>query len=44
LTGEWKGYRALHLEGRNSNWVMLYQVVDDEVFFVATGTHDEVYG
>jgi mRNA interferase YafQ len=43
LSGQWSGYRALHIQGSNSNWVLLYQIVDDEVFFIATGTHDEVY-
>jgi len=44
LTGDLKGCRALHIGGRKSNWVLLYEIVSDEVFFISTGTHDEVFG
>ena len=44
LTGDLQGCRALHIGGKASNWVLLYEVVADSVFFVATGTQDDVYG
>jgi len=43
LTGDLRGYRELHIGGKTSNWVLLYQVVGDSVYFVATGSHDEVF-
>jgi mRNA interferase YafQ len=42
LRSDRKGYRLLHINGRNSNWVLLYKVIGDTVLFVRTGTHDEV--
>ena len=42
LRGNKKGYRLLHINGRSSNWVLLYQMYEDKVVFIRTGNHDEV--
>jgi len=42
LTGDLQGYRVLHVGGRTGDWILLYQIVDDEVFFISTGPHDDV--
>jgi mRNA interferase YafQ len=42
LTGDKKGNRLLHINGRNSNWVMLYKKDLTKAIFMRTGTHDEV--
>jgi mRNA interferase YafQ len=42
LTGDLAGCRALHLGHRKSNWVLVYQIVPGRVFFLRTGTHDDV--
>ncbi|MCL1922447.1 MAG: type II toxin-antitoxin system YafQ family toxin [Propionibacteriaceae bacterium] len=44
LTGDLVGCRALHIGGRSSNWVLVYELDEDTVYFIRTGTHDEVYG
>jgi len=43
LKGALRDYRAVHIGGKSSNWVLLYRVDRGSVFFTATGTHDEVY-
>ncbi|MDR0416715.1 MAG: type II toxin-antitoxin system YafQ family toxin [Propionibacteriaceae bacterium] len=37
------GLRALHIGGRASDWLLLYQVADGAVIFHRTGTHDDVF-
>lgn len=42
LTGNWSGYRELHIEG---DWLLVYYIDDDELVLVLTrtSTHDELY-
>jgi mRNA interferase YafQ len=42
LTGDKKGNRLLHVNGRNSNWIMMYKKDLVKAVFIRTGTHDEV--
>ena len=32
LLANYKGYRLLHIGGRNSNWILLYKLNEEEVF------------
>lgn len=41
LKGEWKGYLECHVE---PDWLLIYQVTDDEVLLVRTGTHSDLFG
>ena len=42
LTGNWAGYRELHVEG---DWLLIYFIDDDDLVLVLTrtSTHDELY-
>jgi mRNA interferase YafQ len=40
LRGNRKGYRDAHLE---SDWVLIYRVVGDELHLVRTGTHADLF-
>lgn len=42
LTGNWKGYRELHVQ---QNWILIYRIDEDELQLVLTrtGTHDELF-
>ena len=40
LSGKYKGYRECHIR---SNWLLIYESTDTEVFLVATGTHDDLF-
>jgi len=40
LTGNWKGHRECHVE---PNWLLIYLYFDDEVRFVRTGTHSDLF-
>lgn len=42
LTGNWKGYRELHIL---QNWILIYRIDEDELQLVLTrtGTHDELF-
>lgn len=42
LVGDKKGFRLIHIDGRSSNWILLYQKHENKVVFIRTGTHDEV--
>lgn len=41
LTGNWLGYRELHIE---KDWLLIYQIDDNELFLTLTrtGSHDEI--
>lgn len=41
LKGDWKDCRDLHIE---SDWLLLYSLVDDVVRFERTGTHSDLFG
>ena len=40
LSGNWKGHRECHIE---PNWLLIYLYSDDEVRFVRTGTHSDLF-
>jgi mRNA interferase YafQ len=40
LRGSWKGYRDAHIE---SDWLLIYRVVDDELHLVRTGSHADLF-
>ena len=41
LKGPWQNYRCLHVQG---DWLLIYQVTDDEVLLARTGTHSDLFG
>ncbi len=40
LVGNWVGYRDLHIE---SDWLLIYEVTEDEVYLARTGTHTDLF-
>lgn len=42
LTGNWKGYREIHIEG---DWLVIYRVEKQELQLVLTrtGSHDDLF-
>ncbi|KRK79096.1 type II toxin-antitoxin system YafQ family toxin [Companilactobacillus nodensis] len=42
LTGNWRGYRELHIE---KNWLLVYIIIDKELTLVLirTGSHDDIF-
>ncbi len=40
LVGNWKGYRECHVQ---SNWLIIYQMTETSVIFIATGSHDDLF-
>lgn len=40
LRGTWKGYREVHIE---SNWLLIYRVVKDELHLVRSGSHADLF-
>ena len=40
LIGNWKPLWDLHIE---PDWVLIYQVTDEEVYLAATGTHADLF-
>jgi mRNA interferase YafQ len=44
LKGEWRDFRDCHIRG---DWVLIYRInetaEDEEVVFVRTGTHSELF-
>lgn len=40
LKGEWKDFRELHIE---PDWLLVYQLVDDTLYFTRTGTHSDLF-
>lgn len=42
LTGPWKGFRELHIEG---DWLLVYQIDGELLMLVLTrtGSHDEIF-
>ena len=41
LTGSWKGYREIHIEG---DWLAVWIREDGTAWFLRTGTHEEIFG
>ena len=40
LQGDYKGYRECHIE---PDWLLIYKVEDDGIYFVRTGTHSDLF-
>lgn len=40
LVGPWKGVRDCHIE---PDWLLLYQVDDNELILIRTGTHSDLF-
>ncbi|WP_257264779.1 type II toxin-antitoxin system YafQ family toxin [Endozoicomonas sp. ONNA2] len=40
LAGNYKGRRECHIE---PDWLLIYQVVEDEIFFERTGSHSALF-
>lgn len=41
LRGEWAGHWECHIK---PDWLLVYQITDDEVVLVRTGTHADLFG
>jgi mRNA interferase YafQ len=41
LKGEFYGCRDCHIEG---DWILIYEVKDDNIYFYRTGSHSELFG
>ena len=41
LRGQWEDYRECHIEG---DWLLIYQLAEDEIVFVRTGAHSDLFG
>jgi len=40
LSGEWKGVWECHIE---PDWLLIYNVTDEEVLLIRTGTHADLF-
>lgn len=40
LTGNWKPLWDLHIE---PDWLLIYQLTDDEVYLARTGSHSDLF-
>jgi mRNA interferase YafQ len=40
LTGEWRGYRDLHIE---PDWLLLYKIDGDDLILARTGNHADLF-
>ena len=40
LRGAYNGYRECHIE---SNWLLIYKIEGDNIYFVRTGTHSDLF-
>ncbi len=40
LQGDYKGYRECHIE---PDWLLIYKVESDNLYFVRTGTHADLF-
>lgn len=41
LLGDWWGCRECHIQG---DWLLIYQIDQDRITFVRTGSHSELFG
>jgi mRNA interferase YafQ len=41
LKGEWEGCRDCHIE---PDWVLLYYIESETIYFERTGTHSDIFG
>lgn len=40
LIGNWQGRRECHIE---SDWLLIYIIVEDQIVFERTGTHSDLF-
>ncbi|MBF0227580.1 MAG: type II toxin-antitoxin system YafQ family toxin [Desulfobacterales bacterium] len=40
LSGKWKGHRDCHIE---PDWILIYRIVHDNLYFERTGSHSELF-
>jgi mRNA interferase YafQ len=40
LSGDWQGFRECHVE---PDWLLIYRIEGDEITFVRTGTHADLF-
>ena len=40
LTGNYVNYRECHI---GSDWLLIYQLFDDNIMFIRTGTHSDLF-
>jgi mRNA interferase YafQ len=40
LQGDYKGYHECHIE---PDWLLIYKVEGDSIYFVRTGTHSDLF-
>ena len=40
LAGDWKGFMECHIA---PDWLLIYQLVDDELILIRTGTHADLF-
>lgn len=40
LEGEFKGCRECHIEG---DWLLIYEIIGDDIYFIRTGSHSELF-
>jgi len=40
LQGDYKGYRECHIE---PDWLLIYKIEGDNIYFVRTGTHSDLF-
>lgn len=43
LSDNLQGKRELHVKGRTSDWLIMYEIVDGVVGFARTGGHDDLF-
>ena len=41
LTGNYSGYRECHIK---PDWLLIYYIEGDEIVFVKTGSHSDLFG
>jgi len=41
LSGSYANHRECHIE---PDWLLIYRIVDNEIHFVRTGTHSDLFG
>jgi mRNA interferase YafQ len=40
LAGNWAGHRDCHID---TDWILIYQILDDEIRLERTGTHSDLF-
>ena len=40
LQGDYKGYRECHIE---PDWLLIYKIEGESIYFVRTGTHSDLF-